>query len=82
MRTATLTIKNVPEKLHKRLKASAVQHRRSLNSEVISCLEMVLAPRRVDPREFLAEVRAMRERMPHVHLNDEFLRAARNWGRP
>ena len=39
---ATLTIKNVPEKLHKRLKESAVQHRRSINSEAISCLENVL----------------------------------------
>ena len=36
---ATLTLKNVPEKLHKRLKESAAQHRRSINSEAICCLE-------------------------------------------
>jgi plasmid stability protein len=79
---ATLTIKNVPEKLHKRLKESAAQHRRSINSEAISCLEKVLGAHRVDPREFLAEVDAMRKRMPYVNLTEEFLRAAKNEGRP
>ena len=79
---ATLTIKNVPETLHKRLKESAVQHRRSINSEAISCLEKVLVATRVDPQEFLAEVRAMRERMPSMYVTEEFLRAAKNEGRP
>jgi plasmid stability protein len=36
-RTATLTIKNIPERLRQRLKESAAQHRRSLNGEAISC---------------------------------------------
>ena len=64
---ATLTIKNVPEKLHQRLKESAAQHRRSINSEAISCLEKVLGAHRVDPKEFLAagrcnaETNALRE---------------------
>ena len=78
---ATLTIKNVPEKLHKRLKESAVQHRRSINSEAICCLERVLGAHRVDPKKFLAEVDAMRKRMPYVNLTEEFLRAAKNEGR-
>lgn len=79
---ATLTIKNVPEKLHQRLKESAVQHRRSINNEAISCLEKVLVATRVDPQEFLAEVRAMRDRMPRMYVTEEFLRAAKNEGRP
>jgi plasmid stability protein len=80
---ATLTIKNVPEKLHKRLKESAVQHRRSINSEAICCLEKVLgAHHRVDPKKFLAEVNEMQKRMPYVNLTEEFLRAAKNEGRP
>ena len=33
---ATLTIKNIPEPLVKRLKKQAAAHRRSLNFEVIS----------------------------------------------
>ena len=78
---ATLTIKNVPEKLHQRLKESAAQHRRSINSEAISCLEKVLVSTRVDPQVFLAEVRALRKRMPRMYVTEEFLRAAKNEGR-
>ncbi|HLY60215.1 MAG TPA: Arc family DNA-binding protein [Terriglobia bacterium] len=78
---ATLTIKNVPEKLRKRLKESATQHRRSMNSEAIICLESILVSSRVDPQEFLAQVRALRERMPRVSITDEDLRAMKNEGR-
>jgi antitoxin FitA len=79
---ATLTIKNIPEELRKRLKESATQHRRSINSEAIQCLEKALVGSRVDPTEFLARARALRERMPDMYITDEDLRAARNEGRP
>jgi len=79
---ATLTIKNIPERLLKRLKESAAQHRRSINSEAICCLERVLGVHRADPKEFLAEVDAARKRMPYVNLTEEFLRVAKNEGRP
>jgi plasmid stability protein len=78
---ATLTIKNVPKDLHKRLKESAAMHRRSINSETICCLEKVLGVHRVDPKEFLAEVDALRKRMPRVYLTEELLRAGKNEGR-
>ena len=78
---ATLTIKNIPEELYGRLKQSAVQNRRSLNSEVIVCLEKVLASRRIDPEAFLAEVRAHRKAIPGVFVTDEFLRSAKKEGR-
>jgi len=82
---ATLTIKNVPRKLHQRLKLNAAAHRRSMNSEVIACLEETLADKRPDPEKFLAEVREARERIAResgLFVTDEFLREARNWGRP
>ena len=79
---ATLTIKNVPEKLHKRLKESAAQHRRSINNEAITCLEAALVGKQMDPHEFLARVEARRKRMNQVNITDEFLRAARDEGRP
>ena len=43
----TLTLKNIPDEVYQRLKASAQTHRRSLNSEAIVCLESVLVPGRV-----------------------------------
>jgi antitoxin FitA len=79
---ATLTIKNIPEKLRKRLKKSAAQHRRSINGEAIICLEKVLVGNRVDPEDFLAQVRSLRARMPRVFVTERDLRVAKNQGRP
>ena len=79
---ATLTIKNVPEKLRERLRESAAQHRRSINGEAISCLEKALIGNRLDPEEFLAQVRSLRARMPRVFVTERDLRAAKNQGRP
>jgi plasmid stability protein len=45
----TLTLKNIPDDVYKRLKAAAESHRRSLNSEAIVCLETVLLPGRISP---------------------------------
>ena len=78
---ATLTIKNIPEKLHRRLKDSAAQHRRSINGEAISCLEKALVGNRVDPEDFLTRARALRARMPKVLVTRKDLRAGRNQGR-
>jgi plasmid stability protein len=79
---ATLTIKNIPEKLRQQLKESARQHRRSINGEAISCLEKALVGNRVDPDEFLARARSLRARMPRVFITPRDLRAAKSQGRP
>lgn len=60
----TLTLKNVPELIYLRLKASAEAHRRSINSEAILCLETVLTPSRVTADERLARARRLREALP------------------
>ena len=54
-----LTLKNVPDEVYERLKASAESHRRSLNSEAIVCLESVLLPNRVAPSDRVARARAL-----------------------
>lgn len=56
----TITLKNIPDEVYERLKASAEANRRSLNSEAIVCLETVLLPGRVRPAERLARARALR----------------------
>ena len=60
----TLTLKNIPDEIYQRLKASAVTHRRSLNSEAIVCLETVLLPGRIAPSERPARARALRAALP------------------
>ena len=42
MNSSTITLKNVPEKLHLALKNQAKRHKRSLNMEAIQCLEHAL----------------------------------------
>lgn len=79
----TITLKNVPEDLHRRLTARAARHRRSLNQEVIECLEKITLadePRvgGFDKDAFLAEVREARESLRNrgVWLTDESIRRA------
>lgn len=81
---ATLTIKNVPRELHRRLKKRAALHHRSINGEVIDCLERNLLSRAVDPEEFLAQVDQARERLAAetgIFVTEKDLREAKNRGR-
>lgn len=79
---ATLTIKNIPDRLIGRLKQDAKRHRRSVNSEVIVYLEKVLTSRRVDPEEVLETARALRASTNRLFVTDRELREAKRWGRP
>lgn len=78
----TLTIKSIPDELYRSLKRNATEHRRSINSEVIVCLERSLKGRRVDPEAVLARAEKLRRRLSLPPLNDRLLRAARSRGRP
>ena len=78
----SLTIKNVPDDLYKRLKESANEHRRSVNSEVIICLERALRSRRVDPEAFLSRIDALHKQVSLTPLTDEVLLRAKEEGRP
>jgi antitoxin FitA len=76
------TIKNIPDELYGRLKQSATAHRRSINSEVLVCLERALAGRRTDPAALLARIDTVRSRLRVAPLTNRALRAARDAGRP
>lgn len=58
----SITIKNVPEPLHAELKAMAKRHHRSLNDEVIACLDARYGQPVRDVTEALSEARAIRRR--------------------
>ena len=61
MRTASLTIRNIPEPVLDRLKARAARHRRSMQGEVLDILESAaLEPEtRLSGAAALARVRAL-----------------------
>lgn len=56
----TITLKNVPDAVYEQLKVAAQIHHRSLNSEVIACLETILLPVKKAPSERLARARILR----------------------
>jgi len=78
----TLTLKNIPDEVYERLKASAETHRRSLNSEAIVCLESVLLPGRLTPSERLARARALRATLAPVECQAADIDALKREGRP
>ena len=70
---ATLTIKNIPEPLVKRLKRQAAAHRRSVNFEIISYLEQMTCSVPIDPSTLLARARALRRTPKDVRVTDRLL---------
>lgn len=78
---AVITVKNIPDELYKKLKNHAQKNHRSINSEVIACLENTLVSQPINPDEFLHEIRALRETINAPLLTDKILFEAKNEGR-
>lgn len=78
---ATLTIKNIPDEIYQALKAQAVLHHRSLNSEVIMNLELIVGKKKVDPSAVLAKARKLRAKSSKIRMTEKKLTAAKNEGR-
>ena len=78
----SLTIKGLPDALYHRLKERAEAHRRSLNREVIVCLEQATALPVADPQTWLADAARLRARLALPPLTEARLRRAKSAGRP
>ncbi len=78
---ATITLKNIPELLYQRLKQRAEKNQRSLNSEVIICLEMALENNHVNPKALIKRARVLRSKISG-QLTDDDLSLLKNQGRP
>ena len=77
-----LTIKNIPDDLYSRLKEAAQAHRRSMNSEILYCVERTLCPHKIDVSEHISIAKTLRAKTASHPLTDDELEAARNKGRP
>lgn len=77
----SLTLKNIPDAVYERLKSAAELHRRSLNSEAIVCLEVVLLPNRVAPNDRLARARELRAGLTQGSFTAKDIDAAKQAGR-
>jgi len=80
-RVATITIRGIPDPLYRRLKKRAAEHRRSLNSEILICLDRYVQGIPVNPGQFLRRVDALRKRLALPPVTEKSLRAAKYTGR-
>lgn len=77
----SITVKNIPDSIYKKLKQQAESHHRSMNSEIIACLEQSVEPKRVSPDEILRQARMMRKKVKGSLSADE-IQEAIDKGRP
>jgi plasmid stability protein len=78
---ATVTVKNIPDELYKRLKAVAEINRRSINSEIIVCIENAVTSRRINPDEVLENARRLRQLTADHPISYEEFNKAKAEGR-
>lgn len=67
----TITLKNIPERVYSRLKELAKLRHRSLNSEIISCLEQAADIAILDPAEVRHRASVFRSKFSHPVLTQD-----------
>ena len=77
-----LTIKNIPYDLYQDLKYAAKRHHRSINSEVIVCLERSLQTVRIKPEDRLKDIHLLRSQIRSGIVAAEDINRAIDEGRP
>ena len=78
---ATVTVKNIPDELYRRLKTAAEINRRSINSEIVVCFENAVTSRRINPDEVLEDARRLRQLTAGHRISDQEFNQAKGEGR-
>lgn len=79
---ATITVKKIPDDLYERLREVAKLHHRSINSEIIVCIDQALRSDRLSPAETLSRARRLRSQTNTEPLTMSELIDAKSAGRP
>jgi hypothetical protein len=77
---ANITLKDMPDDLHKRLRAAAEETGRSLNKMILVLLETAIGPHKSDRLVLLDRIRARRSTL-RCFVNDATLEEAIEEGR-
>jgi len=77
----TYTVKNIPPSIYEKLKRSAELNRRSINSEIIFCIENTVQSQPVDSEIVLRRARKLRSLTEDVPIADDELKMAKEDGR-
>jgi hypothetical protein len=78
---ATVTVKNIPDELYDRLKSVAEINRRSINSEIIMCIEKTVISRPLNLDDLLENARQFRKLTAGHLISDEEFNKAKTEGR-
>lgn len=76
----SITVKNIPELLYQKIRDRAKAQHRSINSEIIACLEHSTQANYVATDEILYQARRMRESI-NASINSDEIREAIKQGR-
>ena len=78
-----ITVKNIPDNLYQRLKQSATENRRSINSEILVCIEQTVQSQKHEGvNDILARARKMRQKTGGPMLTDRKFNEMKTAGRP
>lgn len=77
----SITIKNIPDDVYERIKQRATDRRRSINSEIIECLDQITRPSQVNADIVRYEAKRLRDSIK-VNINEEDVKSAIQQGRP
>ena len=66
----SLTLKDIPKRLHQQLRQRAERNRRSMSQEALACLEQVVSAEPVDADALLTRARALRAPVKTVRQRD------------
>jgi antitoxin FitA len=78
---STITVKNIPDDLFEQLRQSAASNHRSINSEIIVCIERTIGRRKKDVETILADARRLRELTKDHPISDSEFSRAKQAGR-
>ena len=78
----TITVKNIPDDIYEKLKRAAEISHRSINSEIIACIERTVRSQEVNPDLLLANARKLRAKTADHPITDREFAQAKAAGRP
>jgi len=78
----TFTVKNIPPNLYEKLKRAAELNRRSINSEIIVCIEKSVQSQAITAEQVLTKARKFRALTQVAPISDDELLRAIEEGRP
>lgn len=76
----SITIKNIPDDVYDRIKQRASDNRRSINNEIIECLDQITRPSQVNADIVRYEAKQLRESIK-VKFKESDIKAAIRRGR-